>query len=51
MTEVDQNQYFLKDSLHLNQKGYELWSSIVKPILYDLYKQNEYLKEVFSLKR
>ena len=29
--------FFVKDSLHLNQKGYELWSSIVKPILYDLY--------------
>ena len=29
---------FVKDSLHLSQKGYELWSSIVKPILYDLYK-------------
>ena len=29
--------FFAKDSLHLNQKGYELWSSLVKPILYDLY--------------
>ena len=29
--------FFAKDSLHLNQKGYELWISIVKPILYDLY--------------
>ena len=29
---------FVKESLHLSQKGYELWNSIVKPILYDLYK-------------
>ena len=28
---------FVKDSLHLSQEGYDLWSSIVKPILYDLY--------------
>ena len=28
---------FVKDGLHLSQEGYDLWSSIVKPILYELY--------------
>ena len=28
---------FVKDSLHLSKEGYDLWSSIVKPILYDIY--------------
>ena len=29
---------FVKDSLHLSHEGYDLWSSIVKPVLYDLYR-------------
>ena len=29
---------FVRDSLHLSREGYDLWSSIVKPILYDIYK-------------
>ena len=30
---------FVKDSLHLSQEGYDLWSSIVKPVLYNIYRQ------------
>ena len=30
---------FVRDSLHLSREGYDLWSSIVKPILYDIYKR------------
>ena len=33
-----ESSFFVKDSLHLSQEGYDLWSSIVKPILYDIYK-------------
>ena len=27
------NAFFVSDSLHLSEKGYDLWSKILKPIL------------------
>jgi lysophospholipase L1-like esterase len=30
---LPREELFLKDKLHLNQKGYELWTSIIKPYL------------------
>lgn len=29
---------FLKDSLHLNEKGYEIWDSVIRPYLSSIYK-------------
>ncbi|ARN56939.1 GDSL-type esterase/lipase family protein [Sedimentisphaera salicampi] len=38
------NQLFLKDRLHLNKKGYEIWNDILRPRLNSIYeklKENE----------
>ena len=34
---IPKSSLFVSDNLHLSDKGYELWSKVLKPVLYDVY--------------